>query len=84
MANLTQVYNPWLSNFRIVLQKGDLMFIDPSGTETKLVMLDKGRALFRLGEDEHEPESIRFDTVVNSHALRATIAGGDYYHTFTP
>ena len=77
-------YNPWLSNFRIVLRKGILMFIYPSGEEKRLIALDNASNTFRIGEEEYEPECIRFDTVVNQRALRANIAGGDYFRTFTP
>lgn len=76
-------YNPWLSNFRIVLRKGALVFIYPSGEEKRLIALDNTSDSFRIGEEEHEPECIHFDTVVNQRALRASIAGGDYFRTFT-
>jgi len=55
-----------------------------SGEERTLVALGSTSDTFRIGEEEHEPEWIRFDTVVNQRTLRATIAGGDYYRTFTP
>lgn len=77
-------YNPWLSNFRIVLRKGALVFLYPSGEEKKLIALGNTSDSFRIGEEDHEPECIHFDTVVNQRALRASIAGGDYYRTFTP
>ncbi|EFH80609.1 serine hydrolase domain-containing protein [Ktedonobacter racemifer] len=77
-------YNPWLSNFRIVLRKGSLVFLYPSGEEKKLTVLDNASDSFRIGEEEYEPECIHFDTVVNQRALRASIAGGDYFRTFTP
>ncbi len=79
-----RAYNPWLTNFRIVLRKGELVLIYPSGEERKLIALNSASDSFRIGEEEHEPERIRFDTVINQHALRANIAGGDYYLTFTP
>ncbi|HZR41182.1 MAG TPA: serine hydrolase [Ktedonobacteraceae bacterium] len=79
-----RAYNPWLTNFRVVLRKGELLLIYPSGEERKLVALGSTSDFFRIGEEEHEPECIHFDTVVSQRALRANIAGGDYYRTFTP
>jgi CubicO group peptidase (beta-lactamase class C family) len=79
-----RAYNPWLTNFRIVLRKGELLLVYPSGEERTLVAPGGTSDSFRIGEGEHEPECIRFDTVVNQHALRANMAGGDYYRTFTP
>jgi len=40
--------------------------------------------LFRVGEKAHWPERIRFDSLVNGHALRANLSGQDYYRAFTP
>jgi len=74
-------HNPWLSNFRIVLRKGALGLVDPSGEEEPLVPLGSG--VFRVGEDDRSPERIRFDTVLNGRALRANLSCGDYYRTFT-
>jgi hypothetical protein len=41
-----RAHNPWFTNFRVVLRKGELVFIHPSGTEQPLVPLREGR--FRL------------------------------------
>jgi hypothetical protein len=73
-------HNPWLTNFRIVLRKGALALIHPSGDEEPLVPLGDG--IFRVGEEERSPERIRFDTILNGQALCANL-GGDYYRTFT-
>jgi CubicO group peptidase (beta-lactamase class C family) len=75
-------HNPWLTNFRIVLRKGALALIAPSETEEPLVPL--GGAVFRVGEDDRSPERIRFDTILNGRALRASLSCNDYYRTFTP
>jgi len=75
-------HNPWLTNFRIVLRKGALALVEPSGEEEPLVPLGSG--VFRVGEDDRSPERIRFDTVINGHALRANLSCGDCYRAFTP
>lgn len=79
-------HNPWLSNFRIVMHKDKLVYIQqgggPGGGEQLLVPL--GDATFRVGQEEHVPERLRFSTLVNGQALRANLSGCDYYRTFTP
>jgi CubicO group peptidase (beta-lactamase class C family) len=74
-------HNPWLSNFRIVLHKGALALITPSGAEEPLVPLGDGA--FRVGEEERCPERICFDTILNGQAVHANLSCGDYYRTFT-
>jgi len=74
-------HNPWLTNFRVVLRKGALALIHPSGDEEPLVPLGDG--IFRVGEEERSPERIRFDTILNGRALRANFSCGDCYRTFT-
>jgi CubicO group peptidase (beta-lactamase class C family) len=75
-------HNPWLTNFRIVLRKGALALIAPSETEEPLAPL--GSAVFRVGEDDRSPEHIRFNTILNGRALRASLSCNDYYRAFTP
>ena len=75
-------WNPWVSNFRIVCRKGELLMISPTGAEQALT--SDGES-FRLGDDPLSPERIAFDTVVEGMALRARLAGGaEYYRFFTP
>jgi CubicO group peptidase (beta-lactamase class C family) len=74
-------HNPWLSNFRVILRKGALALIHPSGEEEPLEPL--GGTVFRVGNDDRSPERIRFDTILNRQALRANLSCGDYYRTFT-
>jgi CubicO group peptidase (beta-lactamase class C family) len=79
-------YSPWLSNFRVVLRKGELMVLTAGGPEstlgaTPLAELEPG--LFRVGE-EPTAERLRFDAVVEGHALRATWSGHPFYRTFSP
>ncbi len=75
-------HNPWLSNFRVVLRKGVLVFIFSSGDEEPLHQLEPG--LFRIGEDARSPEFIRFDVVIDGKAMQAILSGGVYSRTFTP
>ena len=75
-------HNPWFSNFRVVLRKGTLIFIDPSGEEEPLHQLEPG--LFRIEDDARSPEFIRFDMVIDGKAMGAILSGGVYSRTFTP
>jgi hypothetical protein len=70
------------SNFRVVLRKGTLVLIFPSGDAESLDPL--GDSLFRIGEDDRSPETLRFDAVVGGRALQAEYSGCPYYRTFTP
>jgi hypothetical protein len=74
-------HNPWLTNFRVVLRKGALALIYPSGDEEPLVPLGDG--IFRVGEEERSPERIRFVPILNGQAIRANLSSGEYYRTFT-
>ena len=75
-------WNPWVSNFRIVVRKGELLLVSPSGQEQTLHPLGDG---FRVGDEPDSPERIAFDTLVEGETLRARQAGGaDYYRFFTP
>lgn len=73
--------NPELSNFRVVLRKGALAIVFPSGYSESLVPLDSG--LFRIGDDYRSPETLCFDAVDEGRAFRADYSGCPYYRTFT-
>lgn len=75
-------HNPWNSNFRIVLRKNTLVLIHPAGDTKVLVPVRKHS--FRVGEDEHSPEFLHFDSLINGQAARANLSGCDYYRAFTP
>lgn len=75
-------HNPWFSNSRVVLRKGSLSLVYPSGHEEPLVPLPDGS--FRLGTDEQSPERFRFDAIVDGVALRMHHSGETYYRFFTP
>ena len=68
-----RAHNPGLSNFRIVLRKGALLLAFPTGGNESLVSVPDG--LFRIGEDPHSPETLRFDAVAGGRALRADYSG---------
>jgi hypothetical protein len=71
-------YNPWLSNFRIVVRKSQLLFVHPDGDARGLRQLEPG--LFQLGERQ-TPSRLRLDTVINGKAQRATFMGAGFYRT---
>lgn len=73
--------NPELSNFRIVLRKGELALIIAWGTTDALVPLGDG--VFRVGEDPLSPERLSFAAVVGGRALRTDYSGCPYYRAFT-
>jgi hypothetical protein len=75
-------HNPWRSNFRIVVRKGALLLVQPSGVEEPLRPLAPD--LFQCGEEAHSPERLRLDAVIKGQALRANLSGCDYYRFFTP
>ncbi len=74
-------HNPWLTNFRVVLRKGQLVLVRPEGAEEILVPLGDG--VFRVGEDEHSPERVRFDTTIDGKAVHANLSCCDYFRTPT-
>ncbi len=76
-----RAHNPWRANFRIVLRKGALLLIEPSGDEEPLTALERG--IFRVGSEEYSPERLRFDTIVDGYALRARASSCEYYRFFT-
>ena len=75
-------HNPWTTNFRVVL-RGDrpwLIFAGaPDGFDTEQPLVPSDDGSFRVGEDPGNPETLRFDTVIDGHALRAWLSGWPYY-----
>jgi CubicO group peptidase (beta-lactamase class C family) len=75
-------HNPWTTNFRVVL-RGDRPWLvfpaapDGFDDEQPLTPLRDGK--FRAGEDPGNPETLRFDTVLDGQALRAWLSGWPYY-----
>jgi hypothetical protein len=77
-----RAHNPWYSNFRVVLRKGALVLIYPSGEEEALIPLSNHT--FRVGEEPRSPERIRFDRLHRGLTYRSYLSGGEYCRTFTP
>lgn len=75
-------YSPWVPSLRIVLRKGQLVYVAATGEEEPLVPLDDGS--FRVGQDERSPERMLFDTVVRGHAQRVVFSTGAFYRVETP
>jgi hypothetical protein len=73
--------NPEMSNFRVVIRKGTLTMLGPTGAVEPLRPLGDG--LFHIGDEHQSPEILHFDTVVEGRALRASYSGCPYYRTFT-
>jgi len=79
-------WDPWASNFRIFLRGGSLWMDAPDDVfdadpDRPLVPL-AGRS-FRVG-DEHSPDRIAFDAVIDGRATRAIYDCAAFYRTFTP
>ena len=70
-------HNPWLSNFRVLLRKGQLMIVMPDGLEEPMTPLTDGS--FRVGLDRRSPERIRFEEVVRGRATKAVLSDGEWY-----
>ena len=77
-----RAYNFGLTNFRIVIRKGELLLVYPSGDHDPLVPIGDG--LFRIGDDPRSPETLRFDSLASGKTLRAVYSGCPYYRTYTP
>ena len=76
-----RIMQPWEPNFRIVIRRGRLWYIDPDGGEESLTPIGPGE--FRVGEDG-SGERLRFEEVVDGRALKAVFSGMAYYRFFTP
>jgi D-alanyl-D-alanine carboxypeptidase len=72
--------NPELSNFRVLLRKGTLVFIYPSGDVEPL--RPAGTGLFYVGDDL-SPETLKFDAICEGKALKAVYSGCPYFRTFS-
>jgi D-alanyl-D-alanine carboxypeptidase len=70
----------WFNNFRIVVRRGVLYLMEPSGGETKMEPIGPGS----FKEAGLSAERLRFDSIVEGQALRVNLSGVDYYRVFTP
>jgi D-alanyl-D-alanine carboxypeptidase len=76
-------HSPGISNFRIVLRKGELAVVAPWWIDEQ-VLIPVAEEEFRVGSDEVSPDHISFSAIVNDQAQKMTFAGAAYYRTFTP
>lgn len=74
-------YNPWRSNFRVILRGERAWLIVPpvQGDEIEQPLLPAPDGAFRVGDDPCSPEELRFDAVAEGRALRAWLSGWPYY-----
>ena len=59
--------DPWMGSLRVVLRKGRLWVAGAP-------LVPIGPGLFRIGEEEHEPDRMRFEEVFNGRALRVYLS----------
>jgi hypothetical protein len=75
-------YNPWTSNFRVVL-RGDRAWLvfaaPPEGFRIEQLLVPAPDGAFRVSDDPTDPEVVRFDTIADGRALRAWLSGWPYY-----
>jgi D-alanyl-D-alanine carboxypeptidase len=71
-------FSPWLSNFRVILRRGSLFLVFPSGEE--VLLIPTGDARFKFHDLGGE---IRFASVIDGRAIEATLVGSKYYRTNT-
>jgi CubicO group peptidase (beta-lactamase class C family) len=79
-----RAHNPWLPTFLVAGADGRLVmgtdWLDGS-QRFPLEPIDAGS--FRVGDTDWSPERLRFDTVIDGRAQRATYSGTPYYRAFT-
>ena len=79
-------YSPWLSNFRILLRRGELLLATASGAESSYgtqVLLERESGIFQIGS-EPTSETLHFDSVADGEALRVRWSGHPFYRVMTP
>ncbi len=74
--------NPWASNFRVVLRKGALVFIQHDGKEEPVVAIGDGT--FRVGADKRCPERVEFSAIFKGKAMVAVLSGAHYVRVSSP
>jgi D-alanyl-D-alanine carboxypeptidase len=73
-------FNPWRSNFRIVIREGNLMLIGAYGHASRLV--PDGDRFWIAENDRPASEWLRFGAVVDGQALRAESNLGETFARF--
>ncbi|HWA58962.1 MAG TPA: serine hydrolase domain-containing protein [Gemmatimonadales bacterium] len=74
-----RIMQPWEPNFRVVLRKGALWYVSPTGGEQAMTPLPGGE--FRVG-DPDSAERLSFGNVVDGKALTANFSGMQYFRYF--
>lgn len=69
-------FNPWLTNFHIVIRERQLALLMPSGREWRLFRGEDG--CFAISSPDG-PDYLRFDSVVDGMSLRCCYSGTDYF-----
>ena len=69
--------SPWYGSVRIVIRKGQMLI----GGDQALVEVSPG--VFRF-DDDTGVDRVTFDTMLDSQAIHANVAGVDFYRAFTP
>jgi CubicO group peptidase (beta-lactamase class C family) len=69
--------NPWVGSMRVVVLKGRLML---DGT----VPLEADGGIFRLRDDPHNTEWVRFGEVVNGKCMHLRLSGNDLWRVAAP
>jgi D-alanyl-D-alanine carboxypeptidase len=75
-------HNPWFPCFRVVVHKGRLLLVEPSGEQSPLVPVSGGG--FRVGQDARSPERLTFGMFVDGRPHQAKLSGDAYHRSFTP
>ena len=78
-----RAYNPWLTNFRVLIQK-DSLVITHQIEDDEEPLYQTGPGIFRIGSDPRSPEFIHFDVFIDGKAQQAILSGGAYCRIFTP
>jgi D-alanyl-D-alanine carboxypeptidase len=79
-------WNPWAPGFDVFLRGGRLWlgFVgDALDWGGDLPLHELGDGTFQVGEDR-SPDRVRFDTVIDGRATRATLDAAAYYRTAVP
>ena len=76
-----RAFNRKQYNFRVILRRGALWLVWPTGEEESLTPV--AGEVFRVGA-AISPERLGFDRIVGGQAFRARLSGMDYYRFFTP
>jgi CubicO group peptidase (beta-lactamase class C family) len=82
LAGRYRSHNPWTTNFVVEIRGTQPWLTFPSapdGFDDEQPLTPLADGSFRAGEDPGNPETIRFDTVVDGRALRAWLSGWPYY-----